>query len=347
MTRLLCSALFLFATATVVSTPPAPEPRQPKASPVIVIGFVGGFVKHDNAVHSEVQLAARLRQDYPSGVQVEVFENHRREKAHEQILRSLDIDKDGALSAEEKQQARIIIYGHSWGASETVALARELEKDGIPVLLTIQVDSISKSHQDDMMIPANVSQAANFYQTGGGWFVDSYHPKKDAIVLSRANFDGTDIGALAIAAHETGHVLQAHWWFVPYCFLKLIEPAARIALGISFWLWLVGSVAESHGILRAAAAMFGTYLLYLILELICEFDASRRGVHELVRHEYLQPIESRIARRILRCALATYFAAFAGCAAATIIFLLPIMGRPIRTPGTAHRAQPITTLLAR
>lgn len=168
MTRPLCLALsLLFASGTVGSTPPAAEPAQPKASPIIVIGFVGGFVKHDNAAHSEVQLAARLRQDYPSGVQVEVFENRRREKAHEEILRSLDIDKDGALSAEEKQQARIIIYGHSWGASETVVLARELEKDAIPVLLTIQVDSISKSNQNDMMIPANVSQAANFYQPNG------------------------------------------------------------------------------------------------------------------------------------------------------------------------------------
>ena len=168
MTRPLCLAFSLFlASSCVAAVPPAAEPTQPKAPPVIVIGFVGGFVKHDNAVHNEVQLATRLQQDYASGVQVEVFENHRREKAHEQILRSLDIDKDGTLSAEEKQRARIIIYGHSWGASETVALARELEKDGIPVLLTIQVDSISKSNQNDMMIPANVSQAANFYQPDG------------------------------------------------------------------------------------------------------------------------------------------------------------------------------------
>ena len=168
MTRPMRLALSLFlASTSMASVTPAAEPTQPKAPPVIVIGFVGGFVKHDNAVHSEVQLAARLRQDYPSGVQVEVFENHRREKAHEQILRVLDVDKDGALTAEEKQQARIIIYGHSWGASETVALARELQKDGIPVLLTIQVDSVSKSNQNDMMIPANVSQAANFYQPDG------------------------------------------------------------------------------------------------------------------------------------------------------------------------------------
>ena len=168
MTRPMCLALSLIlVSSSVTPAQPAAEPTQPKAPPVIVIGFVGGFVKHDNAVHSEVQLAARLRQEYPSGVQVAVFENHRRERAHEQILRVLDMNQDGVLSTEEKQQARIIIYGHSWGAYETVALARELQKDGIPVLLTIQVDSISKSSQNDMMIPANVSQAANFYQPDG------------------------------------------------------------------------------------------------------------------------------------------------------------------------------------
>ena len=168
MTRPVCFALsMLLACSNAASAPRTAEPAQPKSSPVLVIGFVGGFVKHDNAAHSEVQLAARLRQDYPSGVQVAVFENRRREKAHDQILQALDMDKNGALSPEEKQQARIIIYGHSWGASETVALARELETEELPVLLTIQVDSISKSNENDMMIPANVSQAANFYQPHG------------------------------------------------------------------------------------------------------------------------------------------------------------------------------------
>jgi hypothetical protein len=135
--------------------------------PVIVIGFVGGFVKHDNLVHSAVQVAAHLRGDHPSGVYAEVFENRRREKAHREILRLLDTNHDGTVSVEEKQNARIIIYGMSWGASETVALARELEKENIAVALTIQVDSISKIGQNDSVIPANVAEAVNFYQPDG------------------------------------------------------------------------------------------------------------------------------------------------------------------------------------
>jgi pimeloyl-ACP methyl ester carboxylesterase len=136
-------------------------------APVIVIGFVGGFIKHDNLVHSEVQLAARLRKAYPMGVDVETFESYHGEKAREKILSLLDANHDGILTPDEKQNGRIIIYGHSWGGSQAIALARKLEKDGIPVLLTIQVDSISKIHQNDAVIPANVAQAANFYQPNG------------------------------------------------------------------------------------------------------------------------------------------------------------------------------------
>ena len=136
-------------------------------APVIVVGFVGGFVRHDNAVHSPVQLAARIHEGYGSGVHVEVFENRRREQAYQEILKLLDADHDGKLSEEEKRGAQIVIYGMSWGGSETVALAQELGEQKIPVLLTVQVDSVAKVGQNDAVIPANVEEAANFYQAEG------------------------------------------------------------------------------------------------------------------------------------------------------------------------------------
>ncbi|MGB7586910.1 MAG: hypothetical protein WBM11_18890 [Terriglobales bacterium] len=128
---------------------------------------MGGFVKPSDRIHSTVQLAERLRDTYPSAVYVRVFQNHHGDQAYREILRRLDVDNDGSLSPEEKRQARIIIYGHSWGASETVTLARKLEKARIPVLLTIQVDSVSKGGENDGVIPANVAAAVNFYQTQG------------------------------------------------------------------------------------------------------------------------------------------------------------------------------------
>jgi hypothetical protein len=149
---------------------PQAEPEQqqtPAKADVLVIGFVGGFIRHDDLVHSEVQLAARLRKAYPSGVDVETFESYREEKARKKVFSFLNTNHDRTLTPEEKRNARIIIYGHSWGGSEAITLARELEKDNIPVALTIQVDSVSKPYQVDTVIPANVVRAANFYQTNG------------------------------------------------------------------------------------------------------------------------------------------------------------------------------------
>ena len=137
------------------------------APEVIVIGFVGGFVRRNDTVHQEVQLAAHLREQYPTRMQVKIFENRQGRQAHREVLEMLDSDRDGGLSDREKSTARIVIYGHSWGASEGVTLARTLGRDGIPVLLSIQVDSVSKLGEDDKWIPANVGQAVNFYQVNG------------------------------------------------------------------------------------------------------------------------------------------------------------------------------------
>jgi hypothetical protein len=134
---------------------------------VIVIGFVGGFVRHDDAKHAEVQFAARLRDRYASAVDVKVFGNHSGQDALRHVLHLLDTNRDGTLTAIERERAKIIIFGHSWGGTETVLLARALQQQHIPVLLTIQVDIISKPGQGDISIPANVAHAVNFYQSNG------------------------------------------------------------------------------------------------------------------------------------------------------------------------------------
>jgi hypothetical protein len=86
----------------------------PTTRNVIIIGFVGGFVSRDDTKHPEVQFAAYLRDRYPT-IHAEVFGNHHGRKALHQVIRLLDTDHDGVLSSIEKEQATIIIYGHSWG----------------------------------------------------------------------------------------------------------------------------------------------------------------------------------------------------------------------------------------
>jgi len=133
----------------------------------IVIGFVGGFVKHDDLKHPEVYFATLLRTDYPSTIHAETFANHEGKKALCRVLQLLDTNSDGVVSMSEKAQSDIIIYGHSWGASQAVTFARELGRRGIPVALTIQIDSVRKPSQNDSTIPPNVRNAINFYQRKG------------------------------------------------------------------------------------------------------------------------------------------------------------------------------------
>jgi hypothetical protein len=137
-----------------------------QASSDIVIGFVGGFVHGNDLRHSEVQLGQRLQSVYGNGVHVEIFENRQIAEAQKEVLRWLDQNGDGELSTVEKQRAHIVLFGHSWGGAAAISLARNLQRTGIPVLLTVQVDAVGKNGEDASLIPENVNEAVNFYQTG-------------------------------------------------------------------------------------------------------------------------------------------------------------------------------------
>jgi pimeloyl-ACP methyl ester carboxylesterase len=161
----LCLQMMLLASAVRAETVLDPAQRSP--GKLIVIGFMGGNVSPRNLVHREATMAQHLQQRYPAALQTAVFANHDAKNALRTVLALLDADRDGHLSALEKSTARIVIYGHSWGASETVTLARRLNELGIPVLLTIQVDSVAKANEDDRAIPPNVREAVNFYESEG------------------------------------------------------------------------------------------------------------------------------------------------------------------------------------
>jgi pimeloyl-ACP methyl ester carboxylesterase len=187
--------------ATEMSAAPAPS------SPDIVIGFVGGYVSHKNLSHMEAHLAAQIRAAYPTGVYAAAFENHRRNAAYAKILSLLDANHDGKLSEQEKEDARIILYGHSWGASEAVTLARQLQGENIPVLLTIQVDSVEKYRENDVVIPANVEEAVNFYQPHGWLHGESHIRAADPArtkILGNFRFDYSKNPVACYAAYP--------WW---------------------------------------------------------------------------------------------------------------------------------------
>jgi hypothetical protein len=139
-----------------------------KVKPVheaIVICFLGGFVKPNDARHPEVWFAKYLRDRYGPVVHVWVFGNRDEEAA---LKNTVQFVTAGSIHGRRSTpQPMIIVYGHSWGGSQVLTFAKDLDKNGIPVSLTIQVDSIRKLGQDDRTVPENVSRAINFYQMRG------------------------------------------------------------------------------------------------------------------------------------------------------------------------------------
>lgn len=167
-TPLACLIILVIASSLALAAEGASTPATTSTSATnIVIGFVGGFVSHNNSRHGPVRLASRIRPTVPSGTYIRIFENRHRKSAYSAILHLLDVNRDGILSPEEKSRAHIVLFGQSWGASAAVSLARDLRQAGVPVLLTVQVDSVAKIWQNDSIIPDNVSEAINFYQPHG------------------------------------------------------------------------------------------------------------------------------------------------------------------------------------
>ena len=168
MKRLLAIALLAVSCASAHHRLNRLDIRTPAPMPpgsLLIIGFLGAWEDWDNDKRSVRKLALALQARRLPGVFVETAGNHDRHTALNFIRQALDQNRDKKLDAAEKRSVAIICYGQSFGGAACVKLARELDKLGIAVRLTVQVDSVGR---DDDWIPPNVSHALNLYQHDPG-----------------------------------------------------------------------------------------------------------------------------------------------------------------------------------
>jgi hypothetical protein len=130
----------------------------------LVIGFLGGRDSWDNQHRGVRKLALKLRAMHLRGVHVETVENTKRPMALALVRNAFDRDRNGQLDEHERASARVIVYGQSFGGAAVVKFARQLDAMGVPILLTVQVDSVGRG---DGVIPPNVARAANLFQRDG------------------------------------------------------------------------------------------------------------------------------------------------------------------------------------
>lgn len=160
---------------------------------VVIVGFLGGIERWTDENRPVVQLAERLRGLALPGVYVEVAEHAHRGEVLKLVEDASGRDSKGHCSKAGCRDIRILLYGHSMGGAAVVKLSRELKQRGLPVALTVQVDSVGAS---DAVIPSNVARAANLYQHDswmlhGRAAIRAEDPEKTVILANlRFSYDG-------------------------------------------------------------------------------------------------------------------------------------------------------------
>jgi hypothetical protein len=149
----------------------------------LILGFMGGRDPW-NADNNLRRLALKLQSMNHPLLHVETLENKKRDLAIRLIRNAFDRNQDGRLDEQESASVRLILYGQSFGGAAVVKLARQLKEMNVPILLTIQIDSVGRA---DKVIPSNVSRAANLFQRNGRIIRGEPHiiaeePDKTAII---------------------------------------------------------------------------------------------------------------------------------------------------------------------
>ncbi|MDH4272874.1 MAG: zinc metallopeptidase [Candidatus Aminicenantes bacterium] len=147
-----------------------------------------------------------------------------------------------------------------------------------------------------------------------GRLSDHYDPRKKMLRLSAGVYESQSIAALGIAAHEAGHALQHHTGYAPLHLRNAIYPVASFGSTLAFPLFFIGFLMSSKGpsiLMDIGILMFSGAVLFSLLTLPVEFNASRRAVVLLEERGYLKGREIDGARRVLSAAALTYVASTA------------------------------------
>lgn len=159
-----------------------------------------------------------------------------------------------------------------------------------------------------------------------GNLTDHYDPKNMVLRLSDSTANSTSVAALGVAAHEAGHVLQHRDGYAPLMLRTAAVPVVNIGSNLSWPLFLVGIIVSWEPLVYAGIALFALAVLFALITLPVEFNASKRALAALEANGYLQPGEEmRGAKKVLSAAAMTYVAS-AFMAIMQLLRLLAIAG---------------------
>lgn len=142
-----------------------------------------------------------------------------------------------------------------------------------------------------------------------GSLTDNYDPRHNVLSLSEDVHDSDSIAALGVAAHEVGHILQHYDAYMPLRLRSAFVPVAQIGSYAAVPLFIIGIALSAQPLVWAGIAVFLVVVLFYLITLPVEFNASSRAVIALEAGGYLTYEEARPARKVLNAAGLTYIAA--------------------------------------
>ena len=194
---------------------------------------------------------------------------------------------------------------------------------------------LSSRHITGAMAAERVLRANGVYGVGieqvSGNLTDHYDPKANVIRLSDSVYHSTSTAAIGVACHEAGHAVQYAQHYAPIKLRAAIIPITNIGSRLALPLILIGLVLTflegfSYLFIYLGITCFGLSLVFQLVTLPVEFNASRRAMNAIADSELLTPEEQRGARKTLTAAALTYVAATA-LALAQLLRLISIFGR--------------------
>ncbi|PZN07324.1 zinc metallopeptidase [Thermaerobacter composti] len=160
----------------------------------------------------------------------------------------------------------------------------------------------------------------------GGRLTDHYDPRSKVVRLSEGVYYGSTVAAQGIAAHEVGHAIQHATGYVWLGLRNAIIPATQFGSQLAFPLFFLGLILNLTSLVDLGILLFSLAVLFQVITLPVEFNASSRALAALAGGGYLRGEEVRGARAVLQAAALTYVAAMV-MAVMQLLYLLALRGR--------------------
>lgn len=166
-----------------------------------------------------------------------------------------------------------------------------------------------------------------------GMLSDHYDPRSKVLRLSEGVARSNSVAAAGIAAHEMGHALQDAKGYAPLALRSALVPATQFGSGLAPWIFLGGfllsNVVGQVGLTIAwiGVALFAVAVLFSLVTLPVEFDASKRAKELLVREGIMYGNEMQGVNKVLDAAALTYVAAAVAAVGQLLYYVFLLMGR--------------------